>query len=140
MNGGCTDERVATPAATVFSDWTGGGYQQQSDWLGRFLPARATNPQRHMQGSGGEEENRREVETFLAYLRHQRNWLCAIQRIRSENEGDFGQRKCVAQGVNEVLLTIDEAIRVASGAASDVPRADDAEGLAQARKWRMRGG
>lgn len=87
-----------------------------------------------MQGARGAEENRREAETFLAYLRHQRNWLYAIQRLRSENE------RGTVEGVNGVLLAVDEAIRVATGGPSDVRRVDAAEGLAQARNWRTRGG
>lgn len=135
VNGGCTEERGTPPAATVFSDWTG-GFQQQSDWLGKFLPPRATNPQRQMQGAGGAEENRREAETFLAYLCHQRNWLSAIYRIRSENESGTAEGESIALGVNGVLLAVDKAIRVAIGEPSDVRRVDAVEGLAQARNWR----
>ena len=114
-----------------------GGLQNQSDWLGDFLPARATDP-RQLRDSG-RAGVRREAVNFLAYLRHQRDWLRAIEQARSQNSGETNEVSSTptSVGVEGVLVAVEEAIRVAGGPPRDLG-ADVKESLATARRWRKK--
>ncbi|CAN0042018.1 unnamed protein product, partial [Sphacelaria rigidula] len=68
-------------ANNVLSTWPG-GYQKGADWLGEFLPARTTDGER-FRGAEKDCRDLREALVFLAYLKHQRNWLGAIERAKS---------------------------------------------------------
>lgn len=70
--------------------------------------------------------------TFLAYLRHQRDWLRAIERARSLREEDAAER-AVAAGVNSALVAVTEAVRAAGGEVEEDGGGTDR--LVTARRW-----
>eukprot|EP00903_Cladosiphon_okamuranus_P013732 g12785.t1 len=104
----------------------------QSDWLGRMLPARATGLRGEQQG-----KDRQEASTFLAYLRHQRDWLRAIERARAPGEGygesSGNQHAAISEVVDEVVVAVEDALRSSGGGAEDV---DTARPLVTAKRWR----
>lgn len=126
-----------------FSGNTSGGLESdrgrpswQSDWLGGVLPARATDLRCLRR-----EKDRQEASTFLAYLRHQRDWLRAIERARSPSAGDSessgNQGVEVSEEVDEVVMAVEGAIRKSGGCDESV---DAAQPLVTARRWRRSAG
>lgn len=111
-----------------------GGYPEQSDWLGDFLPARATDINQ-MRGAG-RRWAKREALTFLAYLRHQRDWLLAIERARKAKAGE-GSQSTLAGGVDSVLCAVEIAIRTAGDGDVNIGRG---ERLVTARRWKKPAG
>lgn len=108
------------------------GGHRLSDWLGGVLPGRATD----LRG-GRRQKDRQEASTFLAYLRHQRDWLRAIERARSpsvgESSGRPGAAVAISEGLDEVVLAVEDAIRKSGGCAE---KHDNSEALVTARRWR----
>ena len=104
----------------------------QSDWLGDALPARATDLRGEQRA-----KDRQEASTFLAYLRHQRDWLRAIERARSPSVGDnesFGNQGVeISEGVDGVVLAVEDSLRKSAGCDEGV---DTAQPLVTARRWR----
>lgn len=111
---------------------------QEPDWLGTFLPARATD-------SRGEQRqrHRKETATFLAYLRHQRDWLRAIERARTASSagGSPGieDAAVVSRGVDKVVAAVEDASRRRSGVCAEQVDARE-EPLVTARRWRRSAG
>lgn len=111
--------------------------QQQSDWLGDFLPTRATDADR-LRGAWRQQE-RREASTFLAYLRHQRDWLRAIERARvpsrsGDNSSSTSQGVAVSEIVESALTAVEEVIRKSGEWFEECEGANDS--LVTARRWR----
>lgn len=102
-----------------------------SDWLGDFLPSRTTDSDQLRDGGRGTE--RQEASTFLAYLRHQRDWLMAIERARSRTSrgvtAESQDSTTVSEGVDSVLRAVEDAIRIAGNDGSE-------ERLVTSRRWR----
>lgn len=121
------------PTAGLQSTWPG-GYPEQSDWLGDFLPARATDT-KQMRGAG-QRWAKREALTFLAYLRHQRDWLLAIERARNAEAGN-GSQSTLAGCVDSVLCTVETAIRTAGEGDVNI---GGGERLVTARRWQKSAG
>ncbi|CBJ32050.1 SAM-dependent methyltransferase [Ectocarpus siliculosus] len=113
-------------------EWpTGMPQEEWSDWLGDFLPSRTMDSDQLRIGGRGTE--RQEASTFLAYLRHQRDWLTAIERARSRtSRGVTAERQdstAVSEGVDSVLRAVEDAIRVSGKDGSE-------ERLVTSRRWR----
>ena len=129
---GNQDEECAPipPAATI--QWPC-GKQDQSDWLGDHLLERAVDRSRTRGGGDQRRNNSPDFAlTFLAYLRHQRDWLRAIERARSSREDDVTE-SAVAAGVNSALVAVAEAVRAAGG---EVEEGEGGTGrLVTARRW-----
>lgn len=108
----------------------------QSDWLGVVLPTRATD----LRGER-RENDRQEASSFLVYLRHQRDWLRAIEQARSPSVGDSehpeSQGAATSEGVEEVVLAVEAAIRESGGGAEEV---GTAQPLVTAKRWRRSAG
>lgn len=123
---------------TILSDWPG-GHQEGADWLGEFLPARATTDSGQLlphgnlhtrRGVGGREE----ALTFLAYLKHQRNWLRAIERARRSSSSSFTEEKQeggggggsggkgiqgrLGDGLDQAIAAVEESLSLAAVAAT----------------------
>lgn len=130
------DLASARPPGNALSD---GEDENASDWLGALLPGRTTDKSR-LRGPGRGAE-RREARMYLAYLRHQREWLRAIERARpSDGNPDVGNRGrqepgAVAAGVDRVAAAIEDALGVAE-AGEALGWSVEGEGLAQARRFR----
>ncbi len=117
---------------------------REPDWLGTFLPARATDSRGEQRRRGREE-----TATFLAYLRHQRDWLRAIERARTSSSSSSSagggeshgieDAALVSRGVDRVVAAVEEAGRQRSG---DCAEQLDAGGepLVTARRWRRSAG
>lgn len=111
--------------------------QQLSDWLGEFLPARATDTDQ-LRGERRRKE-RQEASTFLAYLRHQRDWLRAIERARAPRSlgknGSSGSHEMEVSGiVDSVLIDVEQAIRKSGECPEEWRSVRDS--LVTARRWR----
>lgn len=126
------DQEHAPTSPTTDVEWPG-GQQDQSDWLGDYLLARAVDRGRRKRGGGGQRrDNRPEALIFLAYLRHQRDWLRAIERARSPREV-VTTESAVAAGVNNALVAVTEAVRAAG---EEVEGGGGGRGgLVTARRW-----
>ena len=98
-----------SPVTTI--EWPG-GKQDQSDWLGDYLLAWAVDGDRTRGGGDQRRSNRADALTFLAYLRHQRDWLRAIESARFPQE-DVATESAVAAGINSALVTVTDAVRAA---------------------------
>lgn len=110
--------------------------QERSDWLGDFLPLRSTDPDR-MRGEGRHRE-RQEALTFAAYLRHQRDWLRAIESARSQAtraKASSSQGATILEGVGSVLTAVEAAIREVGEDYSEEWEGDRGS-LVTARRWR----
>ncbi|CAN0154241.1 unnamed protein product [Ectocarpus sp. 4 AP-2014] len=117
-------------------EWPAGMPQGEwSDWLGDFLPSRTMDSQQLRGGGRGTE--RQEAFTFLAYLRHQRDWLTAIERARSRTSrgvtAESQHSTAVSEGVDSVLRAVEDAIRVSGKDMSE-------ERLVTSRRWRRSSG
>lgn len=113
-------------------EWPAGMPQGEwSDWLGDFLPLRTMDSDQLRDGGRGTE--RQEASTFLAYLRHQRDWLIAIERARSRTSrgvtAESQDSTAVSEGVDRVLRAVEDAIRVSGKYGSE-------ERLVTSRRWR----
>lgn len=112
--------------------WPAGMPQGEwSDWLGDFLPSRTTDSGQLCDGERGTE--RQEASTFLAYLRHQRDWLTAIERARSRTsrgvKAESQDSTAVSEGVDSVLRAVEDTIRISGKDGSE-------ERLVTSRRWR----
>lgn len=125
--------------AEALNRWPG-GYQEGADWLGEFLPARATDADR-LRGGEKSRRERREAPTFLAYLRHQRDWLRAIEVVRStkgqisEDARSVSKRtsyRCVVSGLDHVTALVETALQVQGTSSTDSIEPP----LVTSRKWR----
>lgn len=113
------------------------GWLCQSDWLGGVLPARATN----LRGEWRQKDRRQEASTFLAYLRHQRDWLRAIERARAPSVGGSSsgiQRAEVSEGLDKVVLAVEDAVR--ESREGEEESNDASQPLVTARRWRRLAG
>lgn len=125
-------ERAVTPPAATTVEWPG-GKQDQSDWLGDYLLAQAVDGGRTRGGGDQPRNNGPDFAlTFLAYLRHQRDWLRAIERARSPREG-VATESAVAVGVNSALVAVTEAVRAAGEQVEE--DAGGRDRLVTARRW-----
>ncbi|CAM9332327.1 unnamed protein product [Ectocarpus sp. 12 AP-2014] len=106
-----------------------------SDWLGDFLPSRTMDSNQLRDGGRGTE--RQEASTFLAYLRHQRDWLTAIEHARSRTSrgvtAESQDSTAVSECVDSVLRAVEDAIRVSGKDGSE-------ERLVTSRRWRRSSG
>ncbi|CAM9887299.1 unnamed protein product [Scytosiphon promiscuus] len=130
-------EKERLPSSEACSiGWRAGAQhkQERSDWLGDFLPVRSTDPVR-LRGKGRQRE-RQEALTFLAYLRHQRDWLRAIESARLRaSPGKVTQGAAISESVGGVLTAVEAAIREAGD--GDPQELDgEKESLVTARRWR----
>lgn len=82
-------------------------------------------------GGAGRRWAKREALTFLAYLRHQRDWLLAIERARKAKGGKSSQ-STLAGGVNSVSCAVEIAIRTAGEGDVNI---GGGERLVTARRW-----
>ncbi|CAM9877743.1 unnamed protein product [Ectocarpus sp. 13 AM-2016] len=117
-------------------EWPAGMPQGEwSDWLGDFLPSRTMDSNQLRDGGRGTE--RQEASTFLAYLRHQRDWLTAIElaRLRTSRgvTAESQDSTAVSEGVDSVLRAVEDAIRVSGKDESE-------ERLVTSRRWRRSSG
>lgn len=117
--------------------------QQASDWLGDFLPTRSTDANR-LRGERRQKE-RQEASTFLAYLRHQRDWLRAIERARAptssvdDNRSSSGSQETLAlEIVDGMLVAVEEAIHKSGECPEEWDSVRDS--LVTARRWRKSAG
>lgn len=125
-------ERAPTSPAATTVEWPG-GKQEQSDWLGDYLLAQAVDGGRARGGGDQPRNNGPDFAlTFLAYLRHQRDWLRAIERARSPREG-VATESAVAVGVNSALVAVTEAVRAAGEEVEG--DAGGRDRLVTARRW-----
>lgn len=125
-------EHAPIPPATYSVEWPG-GQQDQSDWLGDFLLARSVDGGQTPGGGRKVIDNRSQALTFIAYLRHQRDWLRAIERARAPREGVDPESPVVA-GVNSALAAVTEAVQAGAGEGLE----EDGGGrdrLVTARRW-----
>lgn len=105
-------------SSVTFGDtWVEG--EGKSDWLGMFLPGRFTNPVLLL---GTENRgNKREALTYLAYLRHQRDWMLSIEQARRppadapEGRGCGCRQVCVTAEIDRVVAAIEGALGVTQG-------------------------
>lgn len=115
-----------------------GGWQESEDWLGAFLPSRAMD----LRG-GRRPRDRKEAATFLAYLRHQRDWLRAIERARiASSAGESSgtpDAAVVSREVDRVVAAVEEANRRDSGGCAEQSDGGG-EPLVTARRWRRSAG
>ncbi|CAB1100275.1 unnamed protein product [Ectocarpus sp. CCAP 1310/34] len=117
-------------------EWPAGMPQGEwSDWLGDFLPSRTMDS--NQLRDGGRDTERQEAFTFLAYLRHQRDWLTAIERARSRTSrrvtAESQDSTAVSEAVGSVLRAVEDAIRVSGKDGSE-------ERLVTSRRWRRSSG
>lgn len=125
-------EHAPTPPTTSSVDWPG-GQQDQSDWLGDYLLARSFDGGRASGGGSKAIHNRAHALTYLAYLRHQRDWLRAIERARAPREGVESESPVVA-GVNCALAAVTEAVQAGAGEGLNMD-GGGRDRLVTARRW-----
>ncbi|CAM9799096.1 unnamed protein product [Hapterophycus canaliculatus] len=134
----CPEQESPPSSEPCSTGWPAGAQQEQerSDWLGDFLPVRTTDPNR-MRGNG-RNRGRQEALTFLAYLKHQKDWLRAIESARlqaSPGQASSSQGTAVSDSVGSVLTAVEAAIRDARDTDSEEWDSDK-ESLVTARRWR----
>lgn len=116
-------------ANNVLSTWPG-GYQKGADWLGEFLPARTTDGER-FRGAEKDCRDLREALVFLAYLKHQRNWLGAIERAKSskvDSASSTNIHGVLGDAVDRVVAGIEAIVMNTPASAEPVPISGERSG------------
>lgn len=103
-NGGPTSSRISGERVRGEVD------QDVADWLGVFLPSRTTDAD--WSKGPGRRDRRREALSYLAYLRHQLEWLQAIERAKPAEDGggDVGSLGHVAAEIERITTLIEKAV------------------------------